>query len=110
MAERKILWNIPGRTQREDRSWKVRKNFEIDDLISEPNIVNETAAVRLGHVVRIGEDLAAKRAYLRRPNGRRPVERPKYRWTNGVHKDLKDLCTGDLSDAKTDLGFTALLM
>ncbi|XP_073960543.1 uncharacterized protein [Choristoneura fumiferana] len=58
-----------------------------------PNVLGETKArLRwLGHVERLGEDRAVKRAYLGRPSGRRPVGRPRYRWRDKALKDLLDL-------------------
>ncbi|CAG9127431.1 unnamed protein product [Plutella xylostella] len=86
-----------GPTRREDGSWRVRKNQEIEDLISEPNIIGQIKSQRLrwlGHLQRMGEDRAAKRAYLGVPSGRRPVGRPKYRWSDEVGKDLRQLQAG----------------
>ncbi|KAJ0172527.1 hypothetical protein K1T71_011666 [Dendrolimus kikuchii] len=72
-----------GPTKREDGSWRVRSNLEIENLVAEPNIIGEIKAHRLrwlGHVERMGEDRSVRKAYLGRPVGRRPVGRPKYRW------------------------------
>ncbi|XP_073952650.1 uncharacterized protein [Choristoneura fumiferana] len=87
VAERRILRKILGPTQRDDGSWRIRKNREIEDPVSEPNVIGETKASRLrllGHVERLGEDRAVKRAYLGRPSGRtlegRGPERPFGPW------------------------------
>lgn len=42
----------------------------------------------LGHVERVGDHQAAKRAYRGQLTGRCPVGRPRYRWTGEVAKDL----------------------
>ncbi|KAG7309934.1 hypothetical protein JYU34_004449 [Plutella xylostella] len=98
VAERKVMRKMLGPTRREDGSWRVRKNQEIEDLISEPNILGQIKSQRLrwlGHLQRMGEDRAAKRAYLGVPSGRRPVGRPRYRWSDEVGKDLRQLQAGD---------------
>ncbi|CAG9116720.1 unnamed protein product [Plutella xylostella] len=98
VAERKVMRKMLGPTRREDGCWRVRKNQEIEDLISEPNIIGQIKSQRLrwlGHLQRMGEDRAAKRAYLGIPSGRRPVGRPKYRWSDEVGKDLRQLQAGD---------------
>lgn len=94
VTERKIFRKILGPVRRDDGTWRVRKNQEIEDIISEPNIISETKAARLrwlGHVERMGEDRAVKRAYEGRPSGKRPVGRPRYRWKDMVVKDLNAL-------------------
>ncbi|XP_072946217.1 uncharacterized protein [Epargyreus clarus] len=121
VTERKILRKILGPTQTEEGIWRRRKNKELEDLVAESNIIGEIKAHRLcwlGHVERMGEDRAVKRAYLAVPSGRRPVGRPKYRWKDEVEKDLCDLRVDDwretaqdrpkwrllLSEAKTHFG------
>ncbi|XP_061715485.1 uncharacterized protein LOC133523771 [Cydia pomonella] len=94
VTERRILRKILGPVRREDGSLRLRKNVEIEDLMATPNIVGETKAHRLrwlGHVLRMEEDRGAKRAYLGRPVGRRPIGRPRYRWGDAVEADLRDL-------------------
>ncbi|XP_063547225.1 uncharacterized protein LOC134754789 [Cydia strobilella] len=94
VAERRILGKILGPVKREDGSFRLRKNVEIEDLVAAPNIIGETKAHRLrwfGHVLRMEEDRGVKRAYLGRQVGRRPVGRPRYRWGDAVGVDLSAL-------------------
>ncbi|CAH0399288.1 unnamed protein product [Chilo suppressalis] len=85
------------------RSNKVRTKIELENLVSEPNIIEEIKAARLrwlGHVERMGEDRAVKRAHLGRPIGRWPVGRPRFRWSDEVQKNLQSLgadCWRDLA-------------
>ncbi|CAH0398144.1 unnamed protein product [Chilo suppressalis] len=70
-----------------------------------PNIIGEIKAARLrwlGHVERMGEDRAVKRAYLRQPIGRRPVGRPRYRWSDEVQRDLQSLSADGWRDLARD--------
>jgi hypothetical protein len=98
VTERRILRKILGPAKKEDGGWRMRKNREIEEMVNEPNIIGETKAARLrwlGHITRMGEDRAVKRAYVGRPNGRRPVGRPRYRWRDEVEKDLRELRAPD---------------
>ncbi|CAB3247163.1 unnamed protein product [Arctia plantaginis] len=55
---------------------RQRYNREIESQVSEPNIIGKIKAARLhwlGHVERMREDRAVKRAYLGQPIERRPV-------------------------------------
>ncbi|XP_047990120.1 uncharacterized protein LOC125229344 [Leguminivora glycinivorella] len=57
LAERKIFRKILGLTRREDGSWRVRKNLEVEELVGEPNVIGESKASRLrwfGQLERIG--------------------------------------------------------
>lgn len=101
VAERKILRKILGPTIGEDGEWRQRYNREIENIVSEPNIIGEIKSSRLrwlGHVERMGEDRAVRKAYLGQPSGRRPVGRPRYRWKDEVAKDLKELEVSDWSE------------
>ncbi|KAI5646743.1 hypothetical protein NE865_00998 [Phthorimaea operculella] len=105
VAERKILRKILGPVKNLDGSYRVRKNAEIEDLVAEPNIIGETKAHRLrwlGHIERMEEDRSAKKAYLGKPYGRRPVGRPRYRWSDVVQSDLRDLQAADWREAAQD--------
>jgi hypothetical protein len=42
-----------------------------------------------GYVVRIADDRTVKKAFLRKPGGRRKAGRPKLRWINSFENDLK---------------------
>ncbi|KAI5633161.1 hypothetical protein NE865_14113 [Phthorimaea operculella] len=71
-----------------------RRSGYKDIFVRESNIIGESKAARLrwlGHVERMEEDRAVKKAYLGRPMGKRPVGRPRYRWTDEVIKDLHAL-------------------
>ncbi|KAJ0179056.1 hypothetical protein K1T71_005831 [Dendrolimus kikuchii] len=107
VTERKVLRKILGPTIKEDGSWRVRTNSEIEDLMAEPNIIGEIKSHRLrwlGHVERMEEDRGVKKAYLGRPVGRRPVGRPKYRWKDRVEADLTALQAHNWQDTAQDRG------
>jgi hypothetical protein len=44
-----------------------------------------------GHVARIGDRRGAYRVSVGRPEGRRPLGKPKYRWENNIKVDLYEV-------------------
>ncbi|KAI8420362.1 hypothetical protein MSG28_008880 [Choristoneura fumiferana] len=58
-----VLRKIQGPVKRDDGTWRIRKNIETQELVAEPNIIGVTKSHRLrwlGHLLRMGEDRAAK--------------------------------------------------
>jgi len=49
-----------------------------------------------GHVACMGERRGAYRVLLGKPDGRRPLGRPRYRWENKTKTDLQDVRLGDM--------------
>jgi hypothetical protein len=47
-----------------------------------------------GHVARMGKN--AYRLLVRKPEGRRPLGRPKCRWVYGIRMDLGEVRLGDV--------------
>lgn len=89
----RILRNILGPVQRDEGSWYVRKNKEVDRLFCEPNILGERKALELGwfrHVVRMEQDMPAGV-----PEGLRPLRRPTCRWSDAVEGYLRELQVSD---------------
>jgi hypothetical protein len=44
-----------------------------------------------GHVARVGERTGAYRALMGKPEGRRPLGRPRRRWDNNIKMDLREV-------------------
>jgi hypothetical protein len=44
-----------------------------------------------GHVERMGEEIRVYKVLVGKPEGKRPLGRPKNRWENGVRMDLKGI-------------------
>jgi hypothetical protein len=68
-------------------------NKELYALYSSPNIIRVIKSRRLrwaGHVARIGERRGAYRALVGKPEGRRPLRRPRRRWENNIKMDLRE--------------------
>ena len=70
---------------------------ELNDLYSLPNIVRVIKSRRMrwaGHVARMGEERGVYRVLLGKPEGRRPVGRPRRRWVDNITMDLHEVGCG----------------
>jgi hypothetical protein len=91
--ERKILRGIFGLTK-ENQSWRVKTNEELDNLIRHKNIVNHIKAQRLtwfGHIQRMPDTITAKKLFKWNPLTKRPKGRPKNRWEVNIIQDLSHM-------------------
>jgi hypothetical protein len=60
-------------------------------LYSTPNIIREIKSRRMrwaGHVARMEKERNVYRILVRKPQGKRPVGRPRRRWEDGIRMDL----------------------
>ena len=72
-------------------------NEELNDLHSSPNILRVTKSRRMrwaGHVARIGEERGVYRDLLGKPEGRRPLRRPRRRCVDNIRMDLQEVGCG----------------
>jgi len=63
--------------------WRKLHDEELNDLYSLLNIVQVVKSRRTrwaGHVVHIGEDRGVHRVLVGKPEGKRPLGRPRHRW------------------------------
>jgi hypothetical protein len=61
-------------------------------LYSSPNIIRMIKSTRMrwaGHVARMGETRNAYRILVGKPEGKKPLERPRRNWVNNIKIDLK---------------------
>jgi hypothetical protein len=47
-----------------------------------------------GHVPRIGEERKVYRVLVGKPEGKRPLGRPRHRWEDGIRMDLREIGLG----------------
>ena len=47
-----------------------------------------------GHVARMGEERGAYRVLVRKPDGKRPLGRPRRRWVDNIRMDLQEVGCG----------------
>ena len=71
--------------------WRKLHNEELNDLYSLPNIVQVVKSRRMswaGHVVRMGENRGVQRVLVGKPEGKRPLGKPRRRWKDNIKMDL----------------------
>jgi len=71
--------------------WRKLHNEEFSDLYSLPNILQVVKSRRMrweGHVACMGEGRGVHRFMLGKPEGKRPLLRPRRRWKNNIKMDL----------------------
>jgi hypothetical protein len=93
--ENRVLRRIFGPKRDEvTGEWRRLHNKELYALYSSPNIIRVIKSRRLrltGHVARMGDRRGAYRALVGKPEGRRPLERPRHRWEDNIKMDLREV-------------------
>ena len=77
--------------------WRRMHNKELNYLYSSPNIVRVIKSRRMrwaGHVGRMGESRGVCRILVGKPEGKRPLERPRRRWVYNIRMDLQEVGCG----------------
>jgi hypothetical protein len=71
--------------------WKKLHNEELRDLYSSPSIIRIIKSRRMkwaGYVVRMREKRNAYRLLVGKPEGKRPLGRPRRMWVNNIRMEL----------------------
>jgi hypothetical protein len=79
--------------------WRKLHNEELQGLYSSPSIIRVIEARRMrwaGHVARMGDVRGAYNILVGRPEGRRPLGRPRRRWDDNIQMDLREIGFGDV--------------
>ena len=69
----------------------LEKLLELSDLYYSPNIVRVIKSRRMrweGHVAHMGERRDVYRVLVGKPEGKRPLRRPRRRWEDNIEKDI----------------------
>jgi hypothetical protein len=98
VLENRVLRRILGPKRDEGTGQgRVLQNEELNDLYSSPNIVRVIKSRRMGwpgHVARMGERRSAYRKLVGKPEGKRPLGRPRRTWENNIKMDLQEVGCG----------------
>jgi hypothetical protein len=79
--------------------WRKLHNEELHNLYSSPDIIRQVKSRRMrwaGHVARMGEERTVYKVLVGKPEGMRPVRRPRRRWKDGIRMDLRKIGLGSV--------------
>ena len=78
--------------------WRKLHNDELNDLYSSPNIVRVMKSRRMrwaGRVEFMGDRRGVFRVLVGKPEGKRPLGRPRHTWEDNIKMDLQEAgCVG----------------
>ena len=77
--------------------WRKLHNEELKGLYLSPNIVRVIKSRRMrwtGHVACMGEGRGVYRVLVGKPEGKRPLGRPRRRWEDNIRMDLQKVGLG----------------
>jgi hypothetical protein len=92
--ENRVLRKIFGPEREEDGSWRKLHGDELHSLYSSSSIVRVIKSRRMrwaGLVARMGEGRGVYRVLVGRPEGKRPLGRPRRRWEDKSKMDLREI-------------------
>jgi hypothetical protein len=77
--------------------WRKLHNEELHNLYSSPDIIRQVKSRRMrwaGYVARRGEERKVYKVLVGKPEGKRPLGRPKRRCEDGIRMDLREIGLG----------------
>jgi hypothetical protein len=95
--ENRVLRRIFEPKREADESWRKLHNDELHNLYSSPNIakvIKSRRRIRWAvHVARMKEGRGVYRVLVGRPEGKRPLGRPRRRWEDNIKLDIREIGT-----------------
>jgi hypothetical protein len=99
--ENRVLRTILGlKSDEVTGRWRKLYNEELCDLYSSPSVIRMIRSRRMrwaGHVARMWVKRNAYRLLVGKPDGKRPLGRPKHRWVDNIKMDLGEIGWGLLT-------------
>jgi hypothetical protein len=95
--ENRVLRRVFGPKRNEvTGEWRKLHNEELNDVYSLPNIVRVVKSKMrcAGHVARMGEERGVHRVLVGKPEGKRPLGRPRRRWEDNIKMDVQEVGGG----------------
>jgi hypothetical protein len=96
--ENRVLRGIFGPKRNEvTGEWRKLHSGELHNLYSSPDIIRQVKSRRMrwaGHVARTGEGKNLYRVLVGKHGGKRPPERTRRRWEDGIKMDLREIGWG----------------
>ena len=77
--------------------WRKLHNEELNDVYSSPNIVRLIKSRRMrwvGHVAHMEEGSGVHKVLVGKPEGKRPLGRPRHIWEDNIKMDLQEVGRG----------------
>jgi hypothetical protein len=100
VLENRVLRRIFGpKSDEVTGEWIKLHNKELRDLYSSPSIIRIIKSRRMrwaGHIARMGEKRNADWLLVGKPEGKRPLGRPRHRWVDNISMDLGEVGWGDV--------------
>jgi len=95
LFENRVLRRIFGLKRDEvTGEWRKLHNEELRDLYYLPNTVRVVKSRRMswaGHVARMGEGRGVHKVLVGKPEGKRPLGRPRHRREDNINMDLQEV-------------------
>ena len=93
--ENRVLRRVFGPKRGEvTGDWRKLHNEELSDLYSLPNNVRVVKLRKMrwaGHVAHMGQGRVVYRVLVGKPEGKRPLGRPRHRWEDNIKMDLQEV-------------------
>jgi hypothetical protein len=90
--ENRVLRRIFGPKRDEvTGEWRKLHNEELHNLYSSPDIIRQDKSRRMrwaSHVARMGEERNVYRVLVEKPEGKKPLGRPRRRWEGRIRMEL----------------------
>ena len=100
MLENRVLRRIFGPKRDEvTGEWRKLHNKELNDMYSLPDIVRMIKKRRMRwarYVARMEERITVYRVLVGKPEGKRPLWRPRRRWEDNIKMDLQEMGCGGI--------------